>query len=249
MLFKTNSIIGHRGCRGCGPQENTIEAFTKAIADGADYLEMDIRRTRDGALVVFHNAEICGARLRGNLFADLKKVAEINKLQLPTLEEILQALKGKSKLLIELKETGYENEVVDSVLKYFTTDEFLIISFFDEAVVAVKKKYPTVKTGLLLGQKRRGGPEGKEPLWHYLKRRNSEFCPWRRLQKCGADFLLPNYSLLIFGMHKWAVKRGLPIITWAVNDPRMLKFLMQSHALNGIATDQPELAVKIRKML
>ena len=55
-------VIAHRGASGraapSAPAENTLEAFEAAIALGADMIELDVRRTRDGHLVVFHDARV-----------------------------------------------------------------------------------------------------------------------------------------------------------------------------------------------
>lgn len=242
--FKTNSIIGHRGCDSAG-QENTVAAFLKAIELGAEWVEMDIRKTRDGVLVVWHDIDVEGLRVRGTLLEELKDAAEANEMVLETLEEVLQALEGKIKLDVELKEIGYESEVVDLILKYFTPAEFLVKSFFDESVVVVKSGYPAVKAGLLLGQRRRDGEAWKD----WVGRRWSEFFPWKRVKACAADFVGLHWSLCKFGLHEKAVARGLGVQVWTLNSAKRIKKFMLSYAVSGIVTDKPELAFKIRKDL
>ncbi|MGL5831289.1 MAG: glycerophosphodiester phosphodiesterase [Candidatus Altimarinota bacterium] len=242
--FKTNTIIGHRGCDSAG-QENTVAAFLKAVELGAEWVEMDIRKTRDGVLIVWHDIDVAGLRVRGTLLEELKEMTESEEMILETLEEVLKALEGKVKLDIELKESGYESEVVDLVLKYFTPMEFLVKSFLDESVMVVKSGYPAVKAGLLLGQRRRGD----ESLKTYLKRRWSEFFPWKRAEKCAADFLGVHWGLCKFGLHKKAARKGYAVQVWTLNSAKRIKEFMLSYAVSGIVTDKPELALKIRKDL
>jgi glycerophosphoryl diester phosphodiesterase len=244
MHFKTNTIIGHRGCDH-GVQENTVRAFLKAVELGAEFVEMDIRRTRDGVLIVWHDLDVAGLRTRGSLFAELQEVATEHGLILETLEEVLQALEGRVKLDIELKESGYESEVVDLVLKYFTPVEFLIKSFLDEIVLVVKSGYPAVKAGLLLGQRRRAG----EPWRAWMMRKWSEVFPWVRARRCAADFLAVHWSLCKFGLHKKAARHGLAVQVWTLNSAKKIKHFMLSYAVSGIVTDKPELAKKIREDL
>jgi glycerophosphoryl diester phosphodiesterase len=242
--FKTNTIIGHRGCDSAG-QENTVQAFLKAVELGAEWVEMDIRKTRDGVLIVWHDIDVAGLRVRGTLWEELKERAESEEMILETLEEVLQALEGKLKLDVELKESGYESEVVDLVLKYFTPAEFLVKSFLDESVMVVKSGYPAVKAGLLLGQRRREGESFKA----YVCRRWSEFFPWKRTRACAADFVGLHWSLCKFGLHKKAAQHGLAVQVWTLNSAKRIKKFMLSYAVSGIVTDKPELVFKIRKDL
>ncbi len=247
MLFKTNTIVGHRGCQLVN-QNNTIEAFEKALEAGAEMVEMDIRRTRDGVLVVIHDKEIGGARIRGTLYEDLAVLANQEGRVLPTLEEVLKRLEGKLLLDIELKEAGYEEEVLGLILKYFSPGEFVISSFMDAVLLKVKRRFPTVKTGLILGV----GPHNEDfkarGLWRIVQK-ISEYLPWRRAEACGADFLAVSFKLLSLGMLNSAHKRGLPLLVWNINDPEMLRKLMLTHKVAMIGTDRPDIAVKIRKDL
>jgi glycerophosphoryl diester phosphodiesterase len=161
-------VAAHRGASSIAP-ENTLEAFEKAIEVGADMVEFDVRSTRDGVLVAFHDpvgewtyAELC-ARLP---FAP------------PRLEQVVETCAGRIALDVELKEPGAEDEV----LRVVSGDD-VVTSFLDDVVAAVKGLRPDVRTGLLLGQ--------ETPL----DAGETE----RRRRACGADFLAPHVSLLDAG--------------------------------------------------
>src|SRR5262249_841934 len=71
-------VVGHRGTRVHAP-ENTIPAFLKAIELGADLLEMDVRETRDGVLVIMHDADVArttdgSGAVSGHTLAELKQL-------------------------------------------------------------------------------------------------------------------------------------------------------------------------------
>ena len=247
MLFKTNTIVGHRGCK-LVDQNNTVEAFLKAVECGAEMVEMDIRRTRDGVIVVFHDADIDGFRIKGHLYEDLTEKANNCGLVLPTLDNVLEQLEGKVQLDVELKEGGYEREVVSSILKRFSPAEFVITSFLDQTVLSVKRQFPTVKTGLILGV----SPVNREFNWggfRSIAQRISEFFPWRRLSACGADFIAVNWKNLFLGLLKSAHKRHIPVFVWTVNKPKQIRQLLETRLVSGIVSDRPDLAQMERKSL
>jgi glycerophosphoryl diester phosphodiesterase len=133
MLFKTNTVIGHRGCADFD-QNNTVEAFEKALADGAEMVELDVRKTRDDVMVVWHDIAIGSQRIRGNNYADLLTVAHQGGFVLPKLEDVLKKLEGRGQLVVELKEAGYEEEVMGLLLKYFSFSEMVVMSFLDQVL-------------------------------------------------------------------------------------------------------------------
>lgn len=247
MLFKTNTIVGHRGC-ALVDQNNTVEAFLKAVQCGAEMVEMDVRRTRDGVIVVFHDAEVDGLRLRGYNYEELVERANAAGLVLPTLDHVLESLEGKVQLDVELKEAGYEKEVVGKILRRFTPAEFVMTSFLDRSILTVKRHFPTVKAGLILGVSHLDG----EFSWGGLRKisqRISEFFPWRRMKACAADFLAVNKRNLLFGLLRGAKKRHVPVLVWTVNDPVEMHKLLETRLVAGLATDRPDLAVRQRNLL
>lgn len=247
MLFKTNTIVGHRGCK-LVDQNNTVEAFLRAVAEGAEMVEMDIRRTRDGVLVVHHDADVDGFRIKGHLYEDLAAKANACGQVLPTLEHVLEALEGRVQLDVELKEGGYEREVVAMILKRFTPNEFVMTSFLDQAVLSVKRQFPTVKAGLILGV----SPINREFNWGGVRgvaQRISEFCPWRRISACGADFIAVNWKNLFLGLLKSAHKRHVPVFVWTIDKPTQIRKLLETRMVSGIVSNRPDLVFAERKAL
>lgn len=149
------SITAHRGSSITEP-ENTILAFDEALQDGADWLELDVHETKDGVLVITHDANL--KRTAGvkkyvyNLtFAELKEIKVKGiysngyiETTIPTLEEVLKRYQGKAKLNIELKPTQYDTDYVDKVIslikEYNFESDCMVASMNESILEEVKSK-------------------------------------------------------------------------------------------------------------
>src|SRR5574343_329957 len=96
-------IIAHRGASGYAP-ENTLEAFEKAIVLGADMIEFDVIRTKDGELIVMHGDKINNQKISDLNYSEIKAINPA----IPKLTEVLEAFKNRIEMDIELQERGYE---------------------------------------------------------------------------------------------------------------------------------------------
>jgi glycerophosphoryl diester phosphodiesterase len=111
--------IGHRGAAGHAP-ENTLAAIQKGIDLGVDFVEVDLRRTADGALVVLHDASV-NRTTNGRGRVDRLSLNEVRKLdagngeRIPTLAEVLAAVPSRCGLMLELKVEGIARQVVETV--------------------------------------------------------------------------------------------------------------------------------------
>ena len=102
------SVIAHRGVWGAGVPENSLAAFEQAIDLGADMIEFDVRRTRDGELILFHDREIAGLAVAS---LSRSEITDRAGLLPPLLDEALELARGRIALDVELKEDGYVDEV------------------------------------------------------------------------------------------------------------------------------------------
>lgn len=232
-------IIAHRGAPRYA-KENTIESFEKAMVLGADMIEFDVRRTKDNVLIAFHDEFIQSQSIKDLTYERISRVAKNQGFDIPTVEEVLNWSRGKIRLDIELKEEGYEKEIVELLSGYFEEDQFLITSFNDASLRVIKERYPDIKTGLILG---RGIPP------HHLLTRLQEFFPMKKRKKAKSDFLVAHLKLLRIGFLERARRRHLPVFVWTVNDEEMIWRLFRDRRVYGIITDQPDLAVSVRKEL
>jgi glycerophosphoryl diester phosphodiesterase len=226
------TIVAHRGASKRA-HENTVEAFREAVALGVDMAELDVRKTRDGTLVVFHDSHISmNARsgLLANLtYSELQQRAAKKKFSVPTLEEALQVLSGKAMADIELKEPGYEQEVVVLARRYFATDAFVLASFHPQVVDSVKSENPDLTVGLILA--------------------NTETLAW--FESSLADIIAPEKRLFASHRHlfKTVKQSGKRIAVWTVDGAALLSSLLVDPIVDAIITNYPDRALRLRKKL
>jgi glycerophosphoryl diester phosphodiesterase len=226
-------LIAHRGARTYF-HENTLEAFEKAIRLNADMIELDVRRAQNNLFVVYHDECIDEKPVKDLAYEDIYK---FSRLKVPTLEEVLELTRNRIKLDIELKEEGYEKEVVNFILKFLKEDDFVISSFNDNSLKIIKEAFPGIRTGLILGKS-----NPKNPFRTWL----SELFPFKRCQKINVDFLAPHWRLLILGFLRRAKKHKLPVFVWTVNETNLISKFLRDTRIDGIITDKIEIAVKRR---
>src|SRR3989344_9268561 len=158
--------IGHRGAAGHEP-ENTLRSFKKAIELGANYVEFDARTTMDGELVVFHDEDLnriakIPALLKHKTLAEVKKLNAGKEEVIPTVREALEFLKGRTRIVIELKERGYNPQLLGMFHDFapWREEELIIIAFDEDDSVEgghsswrdlafLKHAFPQLETGLL----------------------------------------------------------------------------------------------------
>lgn len=128
--------IGHRGLPGVPRKgENTIESFKGAVKSGANAIEYDLRRTKDGKIVVFHDRtleRITGmpGALADYTYEELSALDAGYGRRIPLFEEVLRQIGARAAYNIELKETGLSEEVLGLIVKY-EMQEHAFVSAFD----------------------------------------------------------------------------------------------------------------------
>jgi glycerophosphoryl diester phosphodiesterase len=225
-------VAAHRGV-AAGAAENTIGAFTNAIAIGADMIEFDVRMTRDGELIAFHDARVNGIAV-GTLTRD--DIEAGTGVRPPLLTEVLSACAGRIKLDVELKEDGYVPAVIAALKAITDPAEFIVTSFLPSAVGAAKIAFPEVKTGLLIGGSAR---------WAGLPTRLRELYPVGVAKSVRADYLAPHYSLAHYGTVSRAAAADLPCLLWTVNSDTDIRAFATDPRVAVIITDHAERALEI----
>lgn len=162
--MKRPLIYGHRGA-SAHALENTMTAFARARADGADGIELDVRLTADGVLVVFHDDDL--VRLAGRPeridalgWAELGRVALRGEERAPTLEQVLGET-GPLLVNVEIKPPGWRRTraivaAVDACVARCRAADRVLVSSFDPAVVGLTRATTRLRCGLLFhaGQRR-----------------------------------------------------------------------------------------------
>ncbi len=207
-------VIAHRG--QAGSQENTLAAFEWAVQIGADMVEFDVRRTRDGLLVIHHDDRIQGQWLQDLTYAQLHEYKPV-----PTLQQTLQRLKGRIHLDIELKEPGYELELVELIRRHCEPDQVIVTSFLPDSLSRIRQADPALSLGLLV--------------------RSIDQLPWG----VAVDLVLPHWqSLAQTDLSRWT--SSLPLIPWTVNSDPLLVQWLRVPQIWGVITDRPQQALALR---
>ena len=220
--------IGHRGARAYAP-ENTLASFKKALEIGVDAVELDVRKTKDDQLVVIHDADVKRTTNGEGLVSELS-LSQIKGFssegeKIPTLEETLVFLDKKVKVFIELKEAGYEEQVLELICKYALEKNIVIVSFLEEALKKVRELNGKVETGLI-----------------YAKHRN----PLKAAVDLKANYLLSLYRFTHTANVEKAHQKGLKIIVWTINDPLEVAEYVEK-GVDGIASDKPDILMTINE--
>ena len=225
-------VAAHRGV-AAGVAENTLEAFRKAIDVGADMIEFDVRRTRDGELIAFHDAHVAGTPVGALTRDDIAAAAGVRP---PLLTEVLQTCAGRVKLDVELKEDGYVPDVTDVLRAGCDPAEMIVTSFLPAVVSQAKDAFPELRTGLLVGS---GGP------WTDVPARLHEVYPVALARQVRADYLAPHYRFAALGVVRRAAAAGLPCLLWTVNSPALIRRYATDERVAAIITDVAAQAVSI----
>ncbi|MCP2731986.1 glycerophosphodiester phosphodiesterase [Limnofasciculus baicalensis] len=232
-------IIAHRGFHNSAT-ENTIEAYQKAIEIGVDGIEFDVRKTKDDILISHHDEIIYNKYISNLTYEQINKIAADKGFTVPTVEEVLKITKGKVKLFVELKEEGYEDDIINLLLKYLNLEEFIVISFNVRSLKLIKSSYADVKTGLLLRTK-------KAKLLGFIIKIFS-FLPSSIIFGVNPDILLPHVDGYSLELLKFAQREQKNIVLWTVNDEVMIGKFLKDNIVQGIITDSPDVAIFSTKL-
>jgi glycerophosphoryl diester phosphodiesterase len=130
-------VVAHRGAWNPAPQ-NSLAAFERAIQDGADAVELDVRRTGDGRLIVIHDPRL-GIRPIARLdHASVR--ARVRDGRALELADVLTALAGRIMVDIELKEDGYVGEAMTIVTDRLPDASYVVTSFRDAVLIQVRER-------------------------------------------------------------------------------------------------------------
>jgi len=229
-------FIAHRGSSYDAP-ENTLAAIKLAFEQKADGVEVDIRMSADGRLVVIHDETLY--RVNGkNWRIDQKNLEELQKVdvgrwksmdfdkeRIPTLEEVLQVLPPKKRLFIEFK-CGQEAVVVlKQILKeYGRTEDVAVVSFDLQTLRESKREMPECTTYWI---------HDASDLDEYIKN-------WliKKCAKVGLDGFMFSTEVVTRELVEFVHENNLKLYSWTVNSPKTLN-LFKRWGVDGIITDRP----------
>ncbi|WP_393086428.1 glycerophosphodiester phosphodiesterase [Streptomyces sp. LN704] len=214
--------IGHRGVMGVEP-ENTLRSFIAAQNAGLDLIELDLHLSKDGALVVMHDADVDRTTDGSGPISEMT-LAELRALdagcgeRVPVFEEVLDAVRAP--LQAEIKDTAAARALADVMHRRDLVGRVEVSSFHDEAIAEVTRLVPGVRTALIAS---RYGVDVVD-----------------RAVEAGAATVCLNVRRLTLEVVEHARKSGLRIIGWVVNTQDQLR-LVRALELDGATTDYPEI--------
>ncbi|MGD0995707.1 MAG: glycerophosphodiester phosphodiesterase family protein [Candidatus Bathyarchaeia archaeon] len=219
--------IGHRGARAYAP-ENTLTSFKKALEIGVDAVELDVRKTKDNQIVVIHDADVKRTTNGEGLVSELtlkeiKSFSAEKGEKIPTLEETLDFLDKKVKVVIELKETGIEEQVLSIVHMKSLEKNVVIVSFLEDALKKVRELDKDIETGLI-----------------YAKHKN----PIKAALELKANYLLSFYRFTHTANVEKAHQNGLKMIVWTINKPEEVEEYAKK-GVDGISSDKPDILMRV----
>lgn len=229
------TVIAHRGAAGKAP-ENTLASIKQAIADGTDWVEIDVQETLDGEVVVIHDSDfmkLAGINLKvwDGTLEQIQKIdigswfdPQFSAERVPTLAAVLTEAKGKAGVVIELKYYGHdqqlEQRVVDIVERLGMTDDIVIMSLKYAGIQKIRALRPSWTIGLL------------------------SVTAIGNLARLDVDFLAVARSMATSGFVHRSHAHGKQVFVWTINDMVTLSRMM-SIGVDGIITDEPALARKV----
>lgn len=232
--------VAHRGATAYAP-ENTIAAFDLAVDMKADYIEIDVQRSKDGELVLIHDTtvdrttdgtgkvgELTFEQLR-SLDAGSWKGEQYEGEPIPTFEEILDRYRGKVGILIELKAPelypGIEKQVAEALkernLDKPQNEKIIIQSFNFVSMKTTNELLPLVPIGVLTSNRAHTTPEALQEFSTY------------------ADWFNPSYGIVTEELVNQVHSLGMKIGSWTVRSQEAADFLFEMK-VDAIITDYPD---------
>jgi glycerophosphoryl diester phosphodiesterase len=254
-------IIGHRGASAIAP-ENTLCAFERALLDGADGIEFDVRLARDSVPVVIHDASLRRTGLREGLIAQLSS-SELSEIdvgtwfnqrhlaaaqpaysneRIATLAQVFEMMKARGAILyVEMKCAAPEcdalaSEVARLVRAHSLIDRVVVESFTLEAIAEIKRHAPEIRTAALFE------PKLSRPL---LSARRIV----AQALHHGADEIALHRTLATRRVVAAARGRGLKTVVWTVDSPAWISRALD-FGIHALITNKPaQMRARLNRLL
>jgi len=225
-------VVGHRGAAGLEP-ENTLRSIRKAIELGVDQVEIDVRVTRDGRLVVIHDETVDrttngSGYVKDLTFDELRRLDAGKGERIPTLREVLELTKGKVILQIELKVKDAAESVVRLVEEMDAVGDVIITSFMHGLLQKVYQLNPNVRTGALFFDV----PD--------------DIC--QRAINVHSDTIHVYYKNIDARLVEEAHSKGLKVEAWNPDTPEEMKKMI-ALGVDVISSNRPDILLDLLKSM
>jgi len=238
------AVVAHRGASSTRP-ENTLASFEEAIRLGAQILELDVRLSRDGVLVVIHDPAV-DRTTDGSGFVHELSAAEITSMhaadgaRVPTFSEVLDMVRGRAGIAVEIKNVPGEpafdaarEHIVEAVHQELGHAGFdgavLVISFNPASIAASKALAPDVPTGLLTTDM----VDPREALGYAAAQGHDMVLP-------GSRASIPAGEAFVEEVHAAGLHAG----TWTIDEPETVGMLFD-RGFDAVASNDPAMALAV----
>jgi glycerophosphoryl diester phosphodiesterase len=228
-------VTAHRGSSRRAP-ENSLASIRYAIEDGADFAEIDVQETRDGEIVVMHDADLMRiAGLDKSIWeVDYAEIAQLDAgswfseefadEHVPTLDALIDVARGKIKLNIELKYNGHDEQLAQRVIDVVRAQDFasecIITSLDRQGLEEVARLNSELPLGLIVA------------------------ASVGDLMRIDVDILSLQTRRVTPALLDRAGKHDRQVHVWTVNDPvEMIRFVTMG--VDNILTDEPAVLVEL----
>jgi glycerophosphoryl diester phosphodiesterase len=223
--------LAHRGASAYAP-ENTLAAFYMALELEADGIETDVRETKDGLLILFHDKTMdkktdTVGKISEYTLAELRKVdagswfeKKYKGERLVTFEEFLYIFGRKDIIFaVELKDKNIANPVMDMIYKYGVQNKTTITSFIFENLETIRKRDSNISLGYLIEK---------------INEKNI-----KKLKSINARMICPKAEILKKEDVILAKGHGLNVRAWGVKDEDIMKNVLKL-GIDGMTVNFPD---------
>ncbi|HEY5988330.1 MAG TPA: glycerophosphodiester phosphodiesterase [Streptosporangiaceae bacterium] len=235
------AISAHRGgeettCPG------TFEAYQRAVAAGAEYVEFDVRRTSDGQLVAYHHARTPSARAISAV--SYRRLCRLSGYDVPLVTDVMRLLAGRATGHIDLKEARDAASVLGHAQKILGTAGFVATTRDDALAAELRRRFPGARLALTIGGDLAGTARLalRQARTHGLSRLD-------RVLACQVSWAAVHHRLAAAGMLRECRLRGIKTIVWTVNDDLALVRWLSHPEVDVLVTDRPARAAALRARL
>ena len=228
-------IVGHRGARGEAP-ENTLAGFEHALRAGVRDIELDVRLSADGHLIVVHDADVDRTTWHagpvhhhsrtelGGMDARRNTPGWHSPLAIPTLGEVVELCPPDTRFQFEIKTLDRVHQVtlahnLKQLIDHYQLHQRIVVTCSDQRLLRkVRLNLPRVQLGLI-------------SQYRYEQ-------PLRRARALDCSWLIAHRNLVSRRLVRGVHKRKMRISVWTVNDPKQAK-RMAGLGVDSLITDYP----------
>ena len=221
--MKLPIIFGHRGASSSEP-ENTMRAFIQAFQDGADGIEFDVRLAADNQMVVIHDSLIDRTSngfglVRKKTYQELLGFDFGKGEKIPLLVDVLKKFGNQKWLNIEIKEQGFEKQLLELLDKLKVDQKYVISSFNISVIQKIKELNSEIPTAFL----------------YQANRLNLQFL----ISETQCEGIHPKHTIVNKRLISEARYYNLVVRAWTIDSQRKA-WKLTKLGIDGIITNKPK---------